>query len=161
MLNRYKVHATKVGFRIYDYKKFDYIKDDDGNYFLTENKNEVTLKTSELNTQEKIEQQNKLDEVIAIKLAEEQKKLNDDLKNVDNPALDNPIGMLPRFCNPCLSGDTKVFIIRNQVEQQIDIKDVEVDDLVKSFNIKTNTIEYKKVLWSSKTRENAKIVRKV
>lgn len=36
MGGRYKEHSTSAGRRIYDYVKFDYIKNDDGTYFLVD-----------------------------------------------------------------------------------------------------------------------------
>lgn len=66
-MERFKIHATKVGFRIYDYKKFDYVKDNGGNYLLYDNKSKVTEKLTELKLEDKKE--------IEAKLLEEQKKL--------------------------------------------------------------------------------------
>jgi hypothetical protein len=33
-ITRYQIHGTLAGERIYDYKKYDYVKNKDGSYFL-------------------------------------------------------------------------------------------------------------------------------
>lgn len=67
-------------------------------------------------------------------------------------------------CNPCVSGDTIVEIILNDKVEKIRIKDVielikENVIKIKSFNIQTKTVEWKKITWGEKTRINTEVIK--
>lgn len=55
----------------------------------------------------------------------------------------------------CLEGDTLVTVLRSGIEQKIPIQDLnQTDDLVKSFNLKTNQIEWQPFyLWETGEKE--------
>jgi len=77
-------------------------------------------------------------------------KLNaDDFQN--HSAYDIPVNT----SNLCLKGDTKV-VTKNGVKE---IKDIKVNDYVKSYNTETGKIEYKKVTASAMTSPKSKVMK--
>jgi ribonucleoside-diphosphate reductase alpha chain len=61
--------------------------------------------------------------------------------------------------NLCLAGDTKIQILRNGKEMEIELKDVQAGDYVLSKNLKTGEKEYKAITRFMMTSPKAKVMR--
>lgn len=84
--------------------------------------------------------------------------MNADLVN-DHGSFDPTVAPI-KMTNLCMAGDTSVTVMNELGDvEDIDIKDVTTKHKVYSRNIKTGKNEFKQVLRSFKTMENAKVVR--